>query len=52
MNGFQETIIVGNLGGDPEMRYLPDGAAVTNFSVAVNHKQGDSETVTWYRVAA
>jgi single-strand DNA-binding protein len=52
MNGFQEHIIVGNLGGDPELRYLPDGTAVANFSVAVNEKRGESETVTWYRVTA
>jgi single-strand DNA-binding protein len=50
MNGFQNYIILGNLGGDPEMRYLQDGTAVTNFSVAVNEKRGESETTTWVRV--
>jgi hypothetical protein len=30
--------IIGNLGQDPEMRYTPNGKAVTNFSVASNHK--------------
>lgn len=50
--GFQNHIIVGNLGADPEMRYLPDGTAVTNFSVAVNQKRGESETMIWVRVTA
>ena len=50
--GFQNHIIVGNLGADPEMRYLPDGTAVTNFSVAVNQKRGENETTTWVRVTA
>ena len=31
---FQRVTIIGNLGGDPEMRYTPSGTAVTNFSVA------------------
>lgn len=30
-------IISGNLARDPELRYTPDGVAVTNFAVAVNH---------------
>jgi single-strand DNA-binding protein len=33
---YHTVIIAGNLGRDPEMRYTPDGRAVTNFSVAVN----------------
>lgn len=52
----QRVIILGNLGGDPEMRYMPDGTAVTNISVATNRTWKDnsgqrvSET-TWFRVA-
>ena len=38
---YQKIIIVGNLGSDPEMRYMPDGTAVTNFSVATNRKWSD-----------
>jgi single-strand DNA-binding protein len=54
---YQKTIIVGNLGRDPEMRYTPSGKAVTNFTVAVNRKwTGQSgeqqEKTTWFRVAA
>jgi len=54
---YQKVIIVGNLGRDPEMRYLPSGTPVTNFSVAVNrvYTNSDGERVeetTWFRVAA
>lgn len=55
---FQQMTIVGNLGGDPEMRYFEDGTAVTNFSVATNRKwknqatgELDEETM-WFRVSA
>ena len=53
---YQKIIIVGNLGGDPEMRYMPDGTAVTNFSLATNRKWTDGagnpqEEVTWFRVS-
>ncbi len=54
---MQVTIIAGNLGGDPEMRYLPDGTAVTNFSVAVQTYGGKDAAglpikyAVWYRVS-
>ena len=53
---YQKIIVVGNLGGDPEMRYMPDGTAVTNFSIATNRKWTDTqgnpqEEVTWFRVS-
>lgn len=35
---YQKLIIVGNLGGDPELRYTPSGDPVTSFSVATNKK--------------
>jgi len=54
---YQKTMIIGNLGRDPEMRYTPSGKAVTNFSVAVSRKWTDrdgqkQEKTTWFRVAA
>jgi single-strand DNA-binding protein len=56
MAGFQQVIIVGNLGRDPEMRYLQSGVAVCNFTVAVNQISGQGENRTektvWFRVAA
>lgn len=36
--------IMGNLGHDPELRYMPDGKAVTNVSVAVQKTWNDRET--------
>ncbi len=54
---YQKLIIVGNLGGDPEMRYTPDGTPVTTFSVATNRKWNNqdgsqSEETVWFRVTA
>lgn len=40
---MNKIIVVGNLGRDPEMRYTPNGQAVTSFSVATNHKYTTSE---------
>jgi single-strand DNA-binding protein len=54
---YQKIIIVGNLGGDPEMRYMPDGRAVTNFSIATNRRWTNQSTgqpvdeTTWFRVS-
>jgi single-strand DNA-binding protein len=53
---YQKIIIVGNLGGDPEIRYQPDGTAVTSFSLATNRrwKDGNGQDVdetTWFRVS-
>lgn len=49
--GFSRITIVGNLGADPEMRYLPGGDPVTTFTVAVNRKRKDESETDWYRVA-
>lgn len=54
---YQLIVIVGNLGRDPEMRYTPDGKAVTNFSVATTRTypgadgQMKKETA-WFKVTA
>lgn len=56
MAGFQQIIIVGNVGRDPEMKYFPDGNSVCNFSVAVTRRSTDrttqerKEETTWFRV--
>jgi single-strand DNA-binding protein len=56
-NMYQKVIIAGNLGQDPEMRYMPDGTPVTNFSVATNRRWTDSasgeprEETIWFRVS-
>ena len=54
---YQQLTIIGNLGRDPEMRYLPDGSAVTNMNVATNRRWTDNNTgqqheeTTWFRVS-
>ena len=55
--GINKVIIVGNLGQDPDTRYMPSGAAVTNFTVATNESWKDKQTgeqkdrTEWHRVA-
>jgi single-strand DNA-binding protein len=54
---YQKIIVVGYLGGDPEMRYMPDGSAVTNFSLASSRRYTDRngqpvDETTWFRVSA
>jgi single-strand DNA-binding protein len=59
---LNKVMIIGNLGGDPEMRFTPSGNPVTTFSVATNRvfNSGDGErkeetewfsVVTWSRLA-
>ena len=56
MPGYQYVVIVGHVGRDAEMRYTPSGAAVCDFSVAVNRIWADKasgdrvEEVTWFKV--
>jgi single-strand DNA-binding protein len=49
---FHTIIIAGNLGKDPEMRFTPNGKAVTSFSVAVSDGWGDNKRTIWFRVSA
>lgn len=55
--GINKVIIVGNLGQDPETRYMPSGSAVTNMTVATNEVWKDKQTgeqkerTEWHRVA-
>lgn len=54
---YQKLVIAGNLGQDPELRYMSDGQAVCNFSMACNRRWNDratgeqQEEVTWFRVS-
>lgn len=55
--GLNRVMIIGNLGNKPEVKFLPSGQAVANFSVAVNEqwksKDGEKqERVEWFRVQA
>jgi single-strand DNA-binding protein len=52
---YQSITIIGRLGRDPEMRYLPSGDPVTSFSVATdrawNDKNGQRQKeTTWFRI--
>ncbi len=54
---LNKCMIIGNLGRDPEMRYTPNGQAVTQFTVAVNRnfkgQNGEwQEETEWFRVVA
>ena len=42
--GINKVILVGNIGKDPETRYMPNGKAVTNFSVATSEGWTDKQT--------
>ena len=41
--GLNKVMIIGNLGRDPEVKFLPSGRAVANFSVATNDRWQDKE---------
>ncbi|HXW66060.1 MAG TPA: single-stranded DNA-binding protein [Burkholderiaceae bacterium] len=57
MASVNKVILVGNLGRDPETRYSPDGAAMTNISLATTSQWKDKNTgekreeTEWHRVA-
>ncbi len=42
--GVNKVILVGNLGKDPDTRYMPSGSAVTNFSIATSESWKDKQT--------
>ncbi|HEX4938269.1 MAG TPA: single-stranded DNA-binding protein [Candidatus Kapabacteria bacterium] len=54
--GVNKVILVGNLGQDPETRYLPSGGAVTNVTIATSETWKDKnsgqmqERTEWHRV--
>lgn len=55
-SGINKVIILGNLGNDPETRYMPNGNAVTNISIATSESWKDKqsgqnqERTEWHRV--
>src|SRR5512147_3230899 len=55
--GVNKVILVGNLGKDPETRYMPSGSAVTNLRLATNEQWKDKQTgeqqerTEWHAVA-
>ena len=50
MAGINKAIIVGNVGKDPEIRYMANGDAVTNFSVVTTWKGKGEEQTEWHRI--
>ncbi|WPH64007.1 single-stranded DNA-binding protein [Vibrio phage vB_VpP_1] len=54
--GVNKVILVGNLGSDPEVRYMPNGGAVANITIATSESWRDKqsgeqrEKVEWHRV--
>lgn len=57
MPSVNKVILIGNLGADPDVRYLPDGKAVANFNLATNetytNKEGKKQDKTeWHKVVA
>ncbi|MBL8521591.1 MAG: single-stranded DNA-binding protein [Betaproteobacteria bacterium] len=56
MASLNKVLLIGNLGRDPETRYMPDGGAITNVSIATTSqwkdKSGEKQEATeWHRVA-
>lgn len=55
--GINKVILVGNLGADPETRYMPSGGAVTNIRIATSESWKDKQTgdqqerTEWHNVA-
>ena len=54
--GVNKCIVIGNLGEDPSVKYLPSGGAVTNFNVATSEEWTDKNTgqkqsrTEWHRI--
>jgi single-strand DNA-binding protein len=54
--GINKVILIGNLGQDPEVRYMPSGGAVTNITLATSETWKDKQTgepkekTEWHRV--
>ncbi|MGE3297328.1 MAG: single-stranded DNA-binding protein [Porticoccaceae bacterium] len=54
--GINKVILIGNLGNDPETRYMPSGGAVTNITLATSESWRDKQTneqkerTEWHRV--
>ena len=51
---YNNIILVGNAGGDPELRYTASGTPVANFSLAVNYRRGGEnpqDETQWFRIS-
>lgn len=57
MSGLNKVIVMGNLGQDPEVKFIPSGQQVANFSVATSESWKDKsgnkqERTEWHRIVA
>lgn len=57
MSSLNKAMIIGNLGKDPEIKYMPNGKAVVSFSIATSQKWKDNdgnpqEKTEWHNVTA
>jgi single-strand DNA-binding protein len=57
VRGLNKVLVIGNVGRDPEMRYIPSGKPVTSFSVATSRSWTNSEgerreETEWFNVVA
>jgi single-strand DNA-binding protein len=55
--GLNKVMVIGNVGRDPEMRYIPSGKPVTSFSIATSRGWTDAdgerhEETEWFNVVA
>ena len=49
--GVNKVILVGNLGQDPEVRYMPNGGAVANITLATSESWRDNGPINPVRIA-
>ena len=49
---MNKVMLIGHLGGDPEIRYLPSGTAMAKFSLATNRRKrnGEEQPPDWHRI--
>jgi single-strand DNA-binding protein len=58
MSGVNKAIVLGNVGNEPEVKYMSSGDAVANFSIATSEKWKDKQTgqqqekTEWHRITA
>jgi len=50
MASLNSVSIIGNVGKEPEMRFVPSGKPVTSFNVATNEKFGGNDHTEWFNI--
>jgi single-strand DNA-binding protein len=48
---YELLTLVGYLGSEPVMKFMPDGKGVTNFSMATSRKYKDKDETKWWRIS-